>query len=169
MRSEWKIGVFKLGDLGRKLFELPAHGKREDGLPMRLPLGREEAGPVVGAEPPACGAHGLRVPGVARQIAEPVKHPGRIAPCFAGLVAVMLVQWIELTTEAVCRKGESIRCKIFGAGVVVSPPLVTQPRGCILTVADFPSRFQQQTSPNPMKFFPRHREVFVRIGSRSEP
>ena len=67
-----------------------------------LPLRGGKSGPVVGAQMPVGGTHGLRVVGVAGQAAQPMQRARRVAPHLARLVAVVLVVRVQLR-----RRGQS--------------------------------------------------------------
>ena len=67
---ERERGVGQRGDGRRQLLAFPAQACGEHSELAGLPLGGGIACPVVGAQMPVGGAHGLRIIGIAGQIAE---------------------------------------------------------------------------------------------------
>ena len=92
----------------------------------------------------------------------------RVAPYFAGLIAVVLIHRIQLAVESEGRKGERVGGEVFDAGVVVGPSLIAQQTGCICVVAEIEAGFHHQRAAHPAQLLLRLIEVLVGIAAGAE-
>src|ERR1019366_9256141 len=118
---------------------------------------------------PVAGTHGLRIVGVAGQVAKPAQLALCVVPHSAGLIAIVLMGWIQLACKAETGKRQRIGDEVLHVCVGIGAGLVAQKCGPVGVVAYVEARLDKYASANPVPRLLCLEETLIRIPAGTKP